>query len=309
MLKLEGVAAFVAVVECGSITEAAQRLGTPKSVVSDRLAELERTLGTRLLQRTTRKVAVTADGTAFLPRGRRMLQDAADALEEFAVRRGTLAGPLRISAPVSFGTLHLGRALFPFLSAHPGLDLTLDLEDRFVDVAADGYDAVIRHSAMRDTHLVARRLASSRRVLVAAPDYLDRHPAPRTPADLDHHRAILYRHRDADWRFGAGGRATVVRPRHALRLNHGLLMRDAAIAGLGIALLPTFIVHHELAKGVLRAIDLGIEAEGADIHITYAKDREISAKVRALTTCLQHAFGDPPYWDRPPLATPSRTSR
>ena len=173
MLKLEGVAAFVAVVESGSITEAARHLGTPKSVVSDRLAELERTLGARLLQRTTRKVSVTADGTAFLPRGRRMLQDAADALDEFAARRGTLAGPLRISAPVSFGTLHLGRALFPLLSANPGLDLTLDLEDRFVDVAADGYDAVIRHGAMRDTHLVARRLASSRRVLVAAPGYLD----------------------------------------------------------------------------------------------------------------------------------------
>lgn len=307
MLKLEGVAAFVAVVESGSITEAARRLGTPKSVVSERLAELERTLGARLLQRTTRKVSVTADGTAFLPRGRRMLQDAADALEEFATRRGTLAGPLRLSAPVSFGTLHLGRALFPLLATNPGLELTLDLEDRFVDVAADGYDAVIRHSAMRDTHLVARRVASSRRVLVAAPDYLNAHAAPRSPAELEGHRAILYRHRDADWRFGTGALATVVRPRHALRLNHGLLMRDAAIAGLGIALLPTFIVHTELAAGALRAIDMGVEAEGADIHITYAKDREVSAKVRALTACLQQAFGNPPYWDRPPPANASPT--
>jgi DNA-binding transcriptional LysR family regulator len=254
---------------------------------------------------------MTTDGTTFLDRGRRMLQDATEAVEEFAAQRGTLVGPLRISAPVSFGTLHLGTTLFPFLAANPGLDLTLDLEDRFVDVAADGYDAVIRHGAVRDAHLIARRLASSRRVLVAAPAYLQTHAVPRTLAELKSHRAILYRHRDADWRFANGGTSTVVRPLRALRLNHGLLMRDAAAAGLGLALLPTFIVYREVAAGILRTINVGAEAEGADIHLTYAKQRSTSAKLRALTECLQQAFGNPPYWERPSprISTSPRRAR
>jgi len=145
MFKLDGLTALVAVVEAGSITEAARRMGIAKSVLSERLADLERSLGTRLLQRTTRKVSVTEDGSAFLERARRIVRDASDAAAEMAERRGTLAGPLRLSAPVSFGSLHLGPAIYPFLEANPGIELTLELDDRFVDVAADGYDAVVRH--------------------------------------------------------------------------------------------------------------------------------------------------------------------
>lgn len=297
MLKLEGLTAFVAVVEAGSLTEAARQLGWSKSVVSERLAELERELGARLLQRTTRRMSVTDDGIEFLERARAILRDAASAVDEIAARRGTLAGPLRISAPVSFGTLHLGPALFPWLAANPAIELTLDLEDRFVDVAADGYDAVIRHGAVRDVHLIARRLAFSRRVLVASPGYLRANPAPASLAALEAHRAILYRHRDADWYFTVDGTAAVVRPQRSLRVNHGTMMRDASLAGLGIALLPTFIVHTEITAGTLQVIDVGVEAERAEVHITYPPQHAASAKVRALTACLQQAFGDPPYWD------------
>jgi DNA-binding transcriptional LysR family regulator len=145
MMKLDGIAAFVATAEAGSISAAARRLGNAKSVVSERLAELERSLGTRLIQRTTRKLSLTEDGHTFLARAQRILFEASEAAAEMAERRGTLVGPLRISAPVGFGVLHLGPAIYRFLAAHPGIDLALELDDGFVDAAADGFDAVLRH--------------------------------------------------------------------------------------------------------------------------------------------------------------------
>lgn len=297
MMKLDSVAAFVAVAEAGSITAAAGRLGLAKSVVSERLAELERQIGARLVQRTTRKQSLTEDGIAFLERGRRLLREAEEAVAEIAERRGALVGPLRLSGPVSFGTLHLGPALYPFLMANPRIELSLELEDRFVDAAADGFDAVIRHGPVHDTRLRARRLAGSRRLLVASPAYLQAHRAPTTLGDLADHRAILYTNRDSDWRFAGPEGAIVVRPQTAARVNNGLIMRGAALAGLGITLLPTFLVHGELADGRLQRLDVGVEAEGAEIHIAYPRERGASAKVLALIEHLRGAFGDPPYWE------------
>jgi DNA-binding transcriptional LysR family regulator len=309
MLKLDGIASFVAVAQAGSISEAARRLGLPKSVVSDRLLDLERSLGARLVQRTTRKLSLTEDGVAFLDRGSRIMRDVEEAATAMAERRGKLVGSLRLSAPVSFGTLHLGPALYPFLAAHPGIDLTLELDDRFVDVAADGFDAVIRHGPIRDSRLIARRLASSRRILVASPDYLQRHGRPRAIADLETHSAILYTNRERDWRFPGADGATVVRPSKCLRVNNGLIMRDAAVAGLGLSLLPTFMIHAEITSGALQIVDLGVEAEGAEIHLAYLVNRGPSAKVDTLTEHLRRTFGDPPPWDSGLGSQPSgRTS-
>lgn len=287
MMKLDGVTAFVAVAEAGSISEAARRLGLAKSVVSERVAELERSLGARLVQRTTRKLSLNEDGAAFLGRARRIVRETTDACEELSARRGTLTGPLRLAGPVSFGALHLGPALYGFLAAHPAIELTLDLDDRFVDVAGDGYDAVIRHGPIRDRRLIAKRLATSRRLLVASPGYLDAHGTPATLAALEHVRAILYTNRETDWRFGSA----VVRPRAALRVNNGIVMRGAALAGLGITLLPSFLVQDEVASGALRVIDIGAEAEGAELHLAYPPDRIASAKLIALTAWLRSCFG------------------
>lgn len=296
-MKLDGLRTFVAVAEAGSISEAARRLAVSKSVVSARLAELERDLGVRLVQRTTRKMNLTEDGVTFLRRARKIAREIDEASAELAERRAALVGPLRISAPVSFGVLHLGPALHPFLKDHPGIELTLDLEDRFVDVAADGYDAVIRHGPIRDSWLVALRLASSRRLLVASPDYLAEHGAPASLKALESHGGILYTNRANDWRFETADGTAIVRPRPALRVNNGLIMRDAALAGMGVTLLPTFLVHKELAAGALRVVDVGVEAEGAEIYIACLNDPGPSAKVRGLTEHLRRFFGVPPYWD------------
>jgi DNA-binding transcriptional LysR family regulator len=297
MLKLESLATFVAVVESGSISEACRRLGVSKSVISERLTELERTLNTRLIQRTTRRMTLTEDGQAFLLRARRIADEVNTAEAEMTERRGELVGPLRISGPVSFGYLHLGPAIYPFLKKHPRIDLALELDDRFVDVEGEGYDAVVRHGQIRESWLVAIRLARSRRVLVASPAYLEAHGVPRTLADLESHRAVLYMNRISDWRFENGGDAVTVTPQRALRVNNGLVMRDAALEGLGLTLLPTFLVHTEVSRGALRVVDVGLEPEGAQIHLTYPKAQQPSAKLRALIEHLKTTFGDPPYWD------------
>jgi DNA-binding transcriptional LysR family regulator len=297
-MKLEGIATFVAVAEAGSISEAARRLRLAKSVVSERLAELERSLGARLLHRTTRKLTLTEDGAAFLDRAAQIVRDAAEAAADLAERRGELVGPLRISAPVTFGRMHLGPAIYPFLAAHPRVELTLDLDDRRVDAAADGYDAVVRHGPIADSRLTAWRLASSRRLLVASPAYLARHGAPRSLADLDRHTGLSYTNRGvADWRFVGAEGPVIVRGPIGLRANNGDMLRDAAIAGLGLALLPTFIVGPAIGSGELVAIDLGIEAETEFVYVAHPEGRRPSAKLRAFAECLRKAFGDPPYWE------------
>jgi len=313
MLKLEGLTAFVTVVEAGTFSEAARRLRISKSVVSQRVAELERTLGARLVQRTTRRLALTEDGLLFHRRALRIAGDIADATTELSERRGALIGPLRLSAPVSFGILHLAPALFPFLREHPGLELTLDLDDRFVDAGAGGYDAVVRHGTLRVTGLVAKRLARSSRVLVASPEYLERAGRPTDLAGLKAHRAIVYTHRgDSDWRFRGEAGAVSVRGTPALAVNSGIVMRDAAIQGLGIALLPTFLIHDAVKDGRLEVIDVRLEPEPATLALVYPKDRTPPAKVTALAHALRRAFGDPPYWDlalRPAAFAPDRPRR
>ncbi len=297
-MKLDGIAAFVAVAEAGSISEAARRLHLAKSVVSERLAELERLLGASLIRRTTRKLVLTEDGQAFLERAARIVREVEEAAADIAERRGELVGPLRLSAPVTFGRLHLGPALYPFLARHPRIELALELDDRRVDVA-DGYDAVLRHGVMTDSRLIAWRLAASRRVLVASPAYLARAGRPADAAALEGHRGIFYTNRGvADWRFPGAGGTVIVRAEAALRVNHGDMMHDAAVAGLGIALLPMFIAHTAIAEGRLVALDVGLTAEPEFVFLAHPEGRRPSAKLRALGDHLRHAFGDPPYWDR-----------
>lgn len=297
-MKLDGLSAFVTVAEAGSISEAARRLRLSKSVVSDRLAELERSLGTSLMHRSTRKLSLTEDGAAFLDRASRTLRDLDEAVADLSERRGTLAGPLRISAPVTFGRRHLGPALYPFLLAHPRIELMLDLDDRRVDIGAEGYDAAIRHGPVRDSRLMAWRLAPSSRLIVASPDYLARHGTPATLAELDGHRGIFYINRGiADWRFEGESEVVLVRGKVALRVNNGDMMLDAAIAGLGIAALPMFIAGDAVRSGALRIIDIGARTEAEYIYIAHPEGRRPSAKLRAVADCLRAAFGDPPYWE------------
>jgi DNA-binding transcriptional LysR family regulator len=297
-MKLDGIATFVQVADSGSLSEAARRMRISRSVVSERLAELERALGATLLQRSTRKLSLTEDGAAFLERARRIVCEVHQAQADLAERRGELIGPLRISAPVTFGRMHLGPALYGFLAKYPDIQLTLDLNDRRVDATSDGFDAVIRNGPIVDSFLVAWQLAPSPRYLVASPAYLARHGTPANLEELAEHRGIFYTNRGtADWRFVDGDQAYVVQGDGDLVLNNGDMMLDAAIAGLGISLLPAFIVGEALRDGKLTKIDVGIQAEPEFLYIGHPHGRKPSAKLRALAAWLKDAFGDPPYWD------------
>jgi DNA-binding transcriptional LysR family regulator len=241
MIKFESILAFASIAEAGSVTGAARRLAISKSVVSERLTELERLLGAKLVRRSTRRLSLTDEGHTFYERAKRILREVESAASELAERRGALTGSLRISAPVSFGSLHLGPALFGFLAKNPGVELTLELEDRFVDIMGEGYDAIVRHGPVHDDRIIVKRLSASRRLLVASNDYLKRYGKPVTLEELGQHRGIIYGNRGAlDWRFRVNRKFAIARPQVALRVNNGLLMRDAAVAGLGIALLPAF---------------------------------------------------------------------
>ena len=297
-MKLDGIASFVAIAEAGSISEAARTLRLSKSVVSERLAELERGLGAVLLHRTTRRISVTEDGAAFLAHARRILREVAEAAADLTERRGTLSGPIRISAPVTFGRLHLGPALYPFLAANPGIELSLDLDDRRVDIASGVFDGVVRHGTIDDSRLMVWRLAPSRRVLVASHEYLVRCGMPATIAELDTHKGIFYTNRGvADWRFETPTGTRIVRAQVGLRVNNGDLMRDAAVAGLGIALLPLFIVGPEIRTGRLRIVDIGASPAVESLYLAHPEGRQPSAKLRALADHLKAAFGNPPYWE------------
>lgn len=297
MFKLDAIASFVAIVEAGSMSAAARQLHVSKSVVSERLSELERALGAALFHRTTRKMSLTEDGQEFHERAVRIMAEVEAAAAEISERRGQLTGPMRLSAPVTFGRMHLGPALYPFLAQNPDITMTLELDDRRVDAAAEGFDAVLRHGPITDSRLVAWILAPSRRILVASPAYLARHSRPQELPDLAQHRSIQYMNRGtADWRFLDASSGEYIRPAWALRVNNGDMMRDAAVAGLGLALLPEFIVSQDLRSGTLEALPLqGVGAEEF-VYLAHAEGRRVSAKLRALAAALRSAFGAPPYW-------------
>ncbi|MFZ4288635.1 LysR family transcriptional regulator [Variovorax sp. HJSM1_2] len=298
MLKLEGISSFVAIKEAGSMSAAARRLHVSKSVVSERLSDLEKSLGAALFHRTTRKLNLTEDGAAFLERAQRIMQEVHEAAAELAERRGTLVGPMRLSAPVTFGRMHLGPALCPFLAQHPGISLTLELDDKRVDAAAEGFDAVVRHGVVEDSRLVAWPLAPSQRYVVASKAYLRQHGTPRALNQLAAHKAIYYSNRGVtDWAFLDAKGQDFVRPKAVLRANNGDIMKQACLAGLGLALLPSFIAGPEIAAGSLQVVDVGRKVPPELIYMAHPDGRKVSAKLRALAEHLKAAFGQPPYWE------------
>lgn len=311
--RFDDIATFVHVVETGSLTAAATRLNLSKSVVSERITHLEQSLGVELLRRSARRVLPTGKGTAFYERARAILQQ----LEELTVEvsdagDNELAGALCLSAPMTFGTMYLGRMLLEFAAAHPRLAIGLELDDRFVDLNSKGFDLAVRIGSLDDSSLIARRLAVSRRIVCCSPNYARRVGLPENLDELTKHACIGYTNRTARdlWQFEPSGsksapRAVAMRGR--ITANNGEVMRDAAIAGLGLALLPLFIVADALRTGIL--IDaLPSEQPVPDtIYAVYPKTRHVPRKVRALVDHLVAAFAGRLPWEVG--GTPNRTQK
>ncbi len=294
MDKLTGMAVFARVVEARGFTAAARQLGMSKSAVSKAVAALEDRLGARLLNRTTRRLSLTEVGHAFYERSARVVAEAEEA--ELAVTRLQEAprGTLRLSAPLSFGLRHLGPALPGFMAAHPELRLDLDFTDRFVDLIEEGYDLAVRIGHLPDSSLIARRLAESRLVVCAAPAYWDRRGRPERPEELGGHDCLTYAYHPnpAEWPFAEpGGRRIAVRVDGALRTNNGDVSLQAALGGLGVVRLPTFIVGPDLAAGRLEAALTAYELPPLGVFAVYPHNRHLSAKVRAFVDFLAERFG------------------
>jgi DNA-binding transcriptional LysR family regulator len=295
-MKLDGVSAFVTVASTGSISEAARRLRLSKSAVSERLTELERALDANLIQRNSRQLTLTEDGAAFLERAKRIVAEAEEAANELARRRGEVAGPLRIACPRGFADTHLAAAIFSFMERYP-VSATVDADDRMVD-AASGFDAIIRISGAELPKLALETITISRRHLVAAPAYLARFGRPESVEDLTKHKAIHYMERNPDdWNFRVGNDLVVARVEPRLRVSSCFAMRDAAVAGLGIASLPTFHCHEGVKSGALEILDVGVDDDITPITLAYQNGVRPSAKLGALIDHLRRAFGNPPYWD------------
>jgi DNA-binding transcriptional LysR family regulator len=288
---------FARVVEQESFTEAARVLGVAKSMVSARIAHLEERMGTRLLHRTTRKVSVTTDGAALYDRCKRMLVEAEEAEQCASGASPAPRGTLRVNAPIAFGILHLAAPIADFLGKNPDVHVDLSLSDRFVDLVGEGLDVVIRIATrLEDSSLNARRLATDRRVICGSPAYLAARGTPASAADLANHNCLGYSLRTDEWRLGADA----VAASGNLASDNGLLLREAALAGLGLVVVPSFMVAAEVAAGTLVEVLTDLPRLELGVHALHAAGALTPAKVRAFVDHMVASFKAPP-WEKPSL--------
>ena len=293
-VDLLDVLAFVRVVETGAFSRAAERMGMAKSIISRRVARLEEQLGARLLTRSAQGAAPTDVGQAYFERAANVLAELEAAEEVVAEAVTQVAGPIRLSAPLSFGVQHLGPALAEFAAAHPKVERDISFDDRPVDLVAGGYDLAVRIGALKDSALVARRIAPVRKVPVASPAYLERRGTPQRPRDLAGHDILLYA--NETWRFRVGKAWDYVRGEPRLRADNGEMLRSAAIAGLGICILPSFIAASAFEAGTLVPLLADYPLEEGALHAVMPS-RATTARVRALVDFLVERFGPEPSWD------------
>ena len=287
---------FCAVVDAGSFVKAADVLGFSKAAVSRYVGDLEGRLGVRLMHRTTRRLSVTDEGEVFYARCRELLAGVEEAEAELSSRSGAARGLLRVNAPVTFGILHLAPLWGAFRDRYPQVRLDVTLSDRVVDLVEEGYDLTIRIATLPSSTLISKRLASTRVVLCASPQYLARHGTPLQPDELAGHTIIGYSHASAgnEWSLdGPAGRVSI-KTRPSIVANNGDTCRAAALAHQGIILQPTFLIGADLAAGTLvelmpefRSIELGIYA-------IYPTRKHVAPKVRALIEFLAKRFAETP---------------
>ncbi|WP_111431753.1 LysR family transcriptional regulator [Rhodobacteraceae bacterium DSL-40] len=292
---LNDIETFLAVIEAGSISGAAARANLAKSVVSKRVSAFEQALGTPLFTRHAGRIAPTDGALALAERLRPALAELVAAAEGAASGPRGLRGRLAISAPMSFGIRHLGPVVADFAVAHPDLEIVLDYDDQITRLAPAGFDVAVRIGVLADSTLVARKLCEDRRAVVASPGYLAQHGALESPADLARHRAINYLNlRLGDvWSFPA--EVPLPQPGR-ISTNNGEAIRDMALAGLGLALLPLFIVHDALGSGRLVQVLPELAPEPLPISAVWPPARPMPGKVRLFVDHLAGAFGGTPPW-------------
>lgn len=302
MDRIGDIGLFLRVLDLGSISAAARSLDLSVAVASQRLKRLERELGVRLLHRTTRQLHATPEGAALAEQGRVLVEDLEALTSGLRQAGGEAAGTLRVTTSASFGRQYISALLPEFLARHPRIRLSINLNDQLLDLVSSGFDLAIRIGALDDSSLVATRLADNRRVLCASPAYLREHGMPQSPEELANHECLLLvgsQGRQDVWRMrDRDGRDVVVRVRGRFESNLGEVLRDAAIAGLGIALHSTWHVCEDLRAGRLQVVlpDYPIATSG--IYAVMPQRRLVPPRVRAFVDFLAERFGDNPPWER-----------
>ncbi len=300
MDKFADLEAFTAVVESGTFSAAGERLGIAKSVVSRRISLLEGRLGSRLMNRTTRRLALTDAGRHFYQRAVQILADLDDAEQSITQETAELRGSIKLAAPLSFGLLHLSKAIADFLGEHPAIELNLDLNDRNINLVEDGFDMAVRIGELKDSTLVARRLGTVRHVNCASPAYLQQHGEPAHPDELHQHIGLQYSNvtYKQQWCYVTPeGKTVYGQPQIRIRSNNGDALAAAAVAGLGIVGGPTFILGRYIKEDSLKVLLKDYRRPASGIHAVYPPGRLIPKRVRVLSDFLASRFGDQPYWD------------
>lgn len=303
MDRLRAIEVFVTVASRGGFARAAQALDTSPANVSRYINDLEAHLGTRLLNRSSRKLSLTESGEALFERGKTILDDVAEAEAITVSASMQPRGRLRINAPLSFGVLHLAPLWPKFLQRHPEVELDVSLIDRVVDIVEEGFDLAIRISRGGSTAQAARKLAVSHNIVCAAPSYLRRRGKPKTPHDLSAHDCIGYTYAASadDWHFtDAQGSSHSVRVPCVMHTNNGDTARAAALAGRGVIWQPSFLIGPDLRAGRLVPLMPGYQMPDIDVLAIYPSRRHLSAKVRVMIDFLVQAFEGVPPWDRAP---------
>ncbi|MBU6484915.1 MAG: LysR family transcriptional regulator [Betaproteobacteria bacterium] len=299
MDRFQVIASFAKVVESGSFARAADRLGASVSAISRQVADLEAHLGVRLLNRTTRRLSLTESGRGFYERCVQLLADLEEAEEAVASTSVAPRGTLRLTASVSFGCGYLAAAIADFRELHPQLRFDVTLSDLAVDLVDEGLDLAIRIGDIGSQALIGRRVGVSQLVCCAAPSYVERHPAPSTPADLAAHHCLTYEYSTIgnQWRYtDAAGTAHEVRVSGPVHANSGAMLAALAVAGVGIILEPDFIVAADVRAGRLVRLLPDYTPPSMRIYAAYPSRRHLSAKVRTFVDFLAARFERDPGW-------------
>lgn len=301
MLKTEEIQAFIQIVDSGTITAAAEQLRVAKSAVSRRLSELEEQLGVELFHRSTRKLNLTDSGRLFYQRCVIILDEITEA--EFSVSQShkEISGQLKIAVPHSFGVMHLASAIVDFQKQHPAISFDIDLNDREVDLIQEGFDIAIRIGTLKDSSLIARKLAELSTVVCASPKYLHEHGEPIIVEELKQHHCITYsylEHPD-QWNFiDTENKMHKIKINKTMQVNNGEFMRDMAIAGLGVIRQPTFIAYADISSGKLVPILKNYLSTPLNLYAIYPPTRHLSQKVRLFIDFLVERYMGQPYWER-----------
>ncbi|MYM90899.1 LysR family transcriptional regulator [Rugamonas sp. FT82W] len=298
MGQFRQISTFVEVVSKGSLSAAARAEGIAPAMIGRRLDALETRLGVKLLQRTTRKLALTNEGAAFLEDCQRILAELEEAETAVAERSAHATGHLMISAPAGFGRQHVAPLIPSFLAEHRDVSVTLNMSDRVVDIVGEGIDVAIRIASLSDSSLVSVKLADNERVVVAAPSYLKRHGEPKALADLAKHNclAISSEGSQRGWTFRDNGKNVVVKVSGNMGSNDGQVLHDWALAGKGLAWRSMWEVGNEIEAGKLQTVLNEHSAPGNDIYAVFAQRRHLPLRIRAFVDFLRHTYAQPDYW-------------